>query len=327
MQDGSSDPQTRTIVPFGSNRPAVAPRASHGAIVLAIGLIGSLFIPFVGILLTAYGMRELAEAKGARGLVLSLLESAGLLVVSLAVGPGLGFLLVPIIVCCWAISACMWRTATVTNVSVAIVLTGLVSFGADAIIAAAAGTSVFETAVAYLTEGVQESVGTGVVAEIVSAQLESLIRIIWPLMYILSAMMDGLMAGVGSFLAGARVRQNPKAPSVAAFDAPMWSVGVLAVSIVCFGASFTGFPEAEVLRTVSFTALMSVRFIFAIQGFGVVSALMNRKKFGCLTRTLCIFLLFWSEAMFFLMSIVGLIDVWADFRHLRRDGSHAQAQQ
>ena len=107
----------------------------------------------------------------------------------------------------------------------------------------------------------------------------------------------------------------------------MWSVGVLAVSIVCFGASFTGFPEAEVLRTVSFTALMSVRFIFAIQGFGVVSALMNRKKFGCLTRTLCIFLLFWSEAMFFLMSIVGLIDVWADFRHLRRDGSHAQAQQ
>lgn len=327
MQDGSSDPRQGSIVPSGFGRQPVAPRASHGAVVLAVGLIGSLFIPFVGILLCAYGMRELAEAKGARGLALALAESAGVLVASLVVGPGLGFLLAPIIVCCLAVSACMWHTATVTNVSVAIVLTGLVSFGADAIIASAAGTSVFETAVAYLTEGVQESVGTGVAAELVSVQLEPLIRIIWPLMYVLSAMMNGLMAGIGSFLAGARAQQNPKAPSIAAFDAPMWSVGVLAISIVCFGASFTGFPEAEILRTVSFTVLMSVRFIFAIQGFGVASALMAAKKLGCLTRTLCIFLLFWSEAMLFLMSIVGLIDVWANFRRLRRDGSHARAQQ
>ena len=107
----------------------------------------------------------------------------------------------------------------------------------------------------------------------------------------------------------------------------MWSVAVLAVSIVCVGASFTGFPEAQIVRTASVTAIMSVRIIFACQGFGVLSALMARRRFGCVTRFICILLVFWSEMMFFAMSIVGLIDVWANFRNLERDGSHAQAKQ
>ena len=327
MQDGSPDPQQRAIVPFGSNGRVSAPRAPRGAIMLALSLLVSLFLPFAGIMLTAYGMRELAEARGSRGLAIALAEGLALLAVSFLVGPGLGFLLAPIVVCCWGISACMWRTATVTNVSVAIVVAGLVGYGVDVFIAAASGTSVHETAVAYLMQGVRDSVGTGVSAELVATQLEPLVEAIWPLMYVLSAMMDGLLAGIGSFLFGARCGRTPQAPSIARFDAPMWSVGVLAISVVCLGASFTGFPEAEVLRTVSFTVLMSVRFIFACQGFGVVSALMARKRIGCFTRTVCIFLLFWSEAMFFLMSIVGLIDVWANFRRLPRDGSHAQAQQ
>ena len=164
----------------------------------------------------------------------------------------------------------------------------------------------------------QDAAGTGIQAELIVRQIAPVLKALWPFTYVASAGMDALAAGIGSYLMYVRTSGIPRVPAIAAFDMPMWPVGVLIASILGLSASLSGFPGAEVLLSASVTALMSVRFIFAIQGFAVVLTFANRFRFGCLGRTLLLVLSIWLETMFFIVSIVGLIDVWANFRKLTR---------
>ena len=84
-------------------------------------------------------------------------------------------------------------------------------------------------------------------------------------------------------------------------------------------------PYASVVLTCSLTVLLSVRFIFMLQGFGVLLAKLEQHRMGCFTRTLVLLFAVWIETMFFILSIVGLVDVWANFRHLPREGTRPQA--
>lgn len=329
MPDGSRDEQHGALAPSGPGPRAIPPSGGHGSLMLVLGCIVELFLPFVGTLLIAYGMRELAEARGVRGLAIAAAESAVLVGVTALSDVTTAALLAPTLLCCLCIACCMWHGATVTNVSVAVVMVSLASFATDAGVAALEGLSVRESAVTYLTDAVRQSVETGLEGNVLAGQLSAVIGVVWPFMYVASASFDALVAGIGSHLMRVRCTGSVVRPSLQRFDAPLWSVAVLAISVVCLGASFAGFAESEAqfLRTASVTALLSVRIVFACQGFGVVDALLARKPIGCLTRTVCIFVTFWSEMMFFLMSIVGLIDIWANFRKLPRDGSSVQAQQ
>lgn len=326
MQDGSQEPQRGAIVPGGPAMRTVRPQASHGALMLVLGCVVALFLPYAGVLLSAYGMRELAEASGVRGMVVALALSAALLAVGSFVDASLVVFMGPALVCSLAVVGCMWRGATVTNVSAAVVLGAAAALGLDAAIAAFAGISVRDTIVSSLMAGVQSSVGTGVEADLLVRQVEPLVVAVWPFTYVTGSAVNALVAGVGSHLMAVRSKDAHRPGSISRFDAPMWSIAVLAISTVCLGASFTGFPEAEALRTISVTALLSVRIIFACQGFGVASALMSSAHMGCLTRTICTFFLFWIEMVFFIVSIVGLVDVWANFRRLARSGPDAQEQ-
>lgn len=327
MEDGSQDPQRGEIAPQGPALRTVAPTVPHGTLMVVLGGICALFIPFAAILLMAYGMRELMEEKGGRGAGLAFLEGAALSVISLTSDLASAMLLASIVVVCFGIACCMWRGATVTNVSVAVLVAALASFGADAVLAASAGLPPNANAVSYLTEGLSASFGKGIEGEMLVRQLGQLVDLLWPFIYVSASAFDALLAGIGSLLMRSRVTGQAKPASLSRFDAPMWSIGVFSIALVCLGASFTGFPEAGILRTASVTALMGVRIIFALQGFAVMSALMIRKRMGCMTRAVCIFIIFWSEMMFFIMSIIGLIDVWANFRKLARDGSDASGLQ
>ena len=118
--------------------------------------------------------------------------------------------------------------------------------------------------------------------------------------------------------------QRLRVPQISLFDAPLWAVGVLALSVLGMGASFAAVPESQVLRTVSVTLFLAVRIIFLIQGLGVILGLLGRWRIGCFGRFAVIMVATWLEVMF-VVSIIGLIDVWANFRKLPRDGSHNEA--
>lgn len=298
------------------------PKEMSGALWFALGSFASFVIPFFGVVMMGYGARELLEARGPRGFLFAVAEGIVITAVALFANSGMGMLLVGEVLCVIGVVWCMRNhAATLAGICAVIVATALVNIGIEAAVATAAGSSlsqVVDGLLAYMVSVAQDAAGTGIQAELIVRQIAPVLKALWPFTYVASAGMDALAAGIGSYLMYVRTSGIPRVPAIAAFDMPMWPVGVLIASILGLSASLSGFPGAEVLLSVSVTALMSVRFIFAIQGFAVVLTFANRFRFGCLGRTLLLVLSIWLETMFFIVSIVGLIDVWANFRKLTR---------
>lgn len=298
------------------------PKEMSGALWFALGSFTSFVIPFFGVVMMGYGARELLEARGSRGFLFAVAEGIVITAVALFANSGMGMLLVGEVLCVLGVVWCMRNhAATLAGICTVIVATALVNIGIEAAVATAAGSSlsqVVDGLLAYMVSVAQDAAGTGIQAELIVRQIAPVLKALWPFTYVASAGMDALAAGIGSYLMYVRTSGIPRVPAIVAFDMPMWPVGVLIASILGLSASLSGFPGAEVLLSVSVTALMSVRFIFAIQGFAVVLTFANRFRFGCLGRTLLLVLSIWLETMFFIVSIVGLIDVWANFRKLTR---------
>ena len=298
------------------------PKEMSGALWFALGSFASFVIPFFGVVMMGYGARELLEARGPRGFLFAVAEGIVITAVALFANSGMGMLLVGEDLCVLGVVWCMRNhAATLAGICAVIVATALVNIGIEAAVATAAGSSlsqVVDGLLAYMVSVTQDAAGTGIQAELIVRQIAPVLKALWPFTYVASAGMDALAAGIGSYLMYVRTSGIPRVPAIAAFDMPMWPVGVLIASILGLSASLSGFPGAEVLLSASVTALMSVRFIFAIQGFAVVLTFANRFRFGCLGRTLLLVLSIWLETMFFIVSIVGLIDVWANFRKLTR---------
>lgn len=298
------------------------PKEMSGALWFALGSFASFVIPFFGVVMMGYGARELLEARGPRGFLFAVAEGIVITAVALFANSGMGMLLVGEVLCVLGVVWCMRNhAATLAGICAVIVATALVNIGIEAAVATAAGSSlsqVVDGLLAYMVSVAQDAAGTGIQAELIVRQIAPVLKALWPFTYVASAGMDALAAGIGSYLMYVRTSGIPRVPAIAAFDMPMWPVGVLIASILGLSASLSSFPGAEVLLSVSVTALMSVRFIFAIQGFAVVLTFANRFRFGCLGRTLLLVLSIWLETMFFIVSIVGLIDVWANFRKLTR---------
>lgn len=298
------------------------PKEMSGALWFALGSFASFVIPFFGVVMMGYGARELLEARGPRGFLFAVAEGIVITAVALFANSGMGMLLVGEVLCVLGVVWCMRNhAATLAGICAVIVATALVNIGIEAAVATAAGSSlsqVVDGLLAYMVSVAQDAAGTGIQAELIVRQIAPVLKALWPFTYVASAGMDALAAGIGSYLMYVRTSGIPRVPAIAAFDMPMWPVGVLITSILGLSASLSGFPGAEVLLSASVTALMSVRFIFAIQGFAVVLTFANRFRFGCLGRTLLLVLSIWLETMFFIVSIVGLIDVWANFRKLTR---------
>lgn len=298
------------------------PKEMSGALWFALGSFTSFVIPFFGVVMMGYGARELLEARGSRGFLFAVAEGIVITAVALFANSGMGMLFVGEVLCVLGVVWCMRNhAATLAGICAVIVATALVNIGIEAAVATAAGSSlsqVVDGLLAYMVSVAQDAAGTGIQAELIVRQIAPVLKALWPFTYVASAGMDALAAGIGSYLMYVRTSGIPRVPAIVAFDMPMWPVGVLIASILGLSASLSGFPGAEVLLSVSVTALMSVRFIFAIQGFAVVLTFANRFRFGCLGRTLLLVLSIWLETMFFIVSIVGLIDVWANFRKLTR---------
>lgn len=298
------------------------PKEMSGALWFALGSFASFVIPFFGVVMMGYGARELLEARGPRGFLFAVAEGIVITAVALFANSGMGMLLVGEVLCVLGVVWCMRNhAATLAGICAVIVATALVNIGIEAAVATAAGSSlsqVVDGLLAYMVSVAQDAAGTGIQAELIVRQIAPVLKALWPFTYVASAGMDALAAGIGSYLMYVRTSGIPRVPAIAAFDMPMWPVGVLIASILGLSASLSGFPGAEVLLSASVTALISVRFIFAIQGFAVVLTFANRFRFGCLGRTLLLVLSIWLETMFFIVSIVGLIDVWANFRKLTR---------
>lgn len=293
-------------------------------VALSVLVIG--WYPFLGVMLLAGVTRTLVDRSGPRAFMGAVLVAiATVVILSVAFGLSSGLVAVPPLLTTLLLVACMCcGAAGVTSVSAVVAVGTLASLAIDAFTLSGQGYSVADVTCGLLMETVRASAGSGIDANMVVATVEPVVTALWPLVYVMTVMVNVLGAGVGALVAAPRVNGVRHLPQIARFDAPLWSVGVLALSVLGLGASFAGIPYANVVLTVSATVLMSVRFIFAAQGLGVLSDKLLRLRMGCMLRPLIICFAVWVEAMSFILSIVGLIDVWANFRKLPRGGTDAE---
>lgn len=328
MVNEGNDTGIDRVTPTGAMRGR-SPRMLSGMVWMALGIVAGFMVPFFGVVMMGYGMREMVEASGTKGFLIAALEAA-------IIAAGASFsnqtYAAMVAISFVAVAGTVWlmraQRATVGGVSVLVAVVTLLNIGVEMSFAMMAGTTVSEVyqgMFTAMTDGALQAAGGGIQAELMVQQLEPVFMAIWPFVYVVSSLSDVLAASIGSFLMGARTSGMAKMPLLASFDMPLWPVAALALSVLGLGVSAAGFPGSQLVLTVSATALLSVRIIFALQGFGVVLSLMGRYRLGCFGRTALTVLSIWLETMFFLVSIVGLVDVWANFRKLERSSSRNRA--
>lgn len=150
--------------------------------------------------------------------------------------------------------------------------------------------------------------------------VEWAVGLFWPAAYATIAAIQTACAGAGVAIAAARVRPTEvKLPSFAEFDLPLWVTAIFVAALAGLAVDLT-VPAAssDALLCASGNLLVAARCAFAAQGFAVLAwRLRNRKVSGvaCAVAFVAAAIL---EAQFIVMAIVGLVDVWADFRRLRR---------
>ena len=151
----------------------------------------------------------------------------------------------------------------------------------------------------------------------------AIMRVLWPTSYTFHALVCCIAAALGARIArqglGARA---PRELTLTTFDLPLWVAGILLVSIVGLALSQVA-PAKDVVLAVSANLAFAARFAFGVAGVAVAAWILRKRGMGLVgTLAVCAILVF-IDMQFFVMAIVGLVDFWANFRHLDRGAKQA----
>lgn len=146
------------------------------------------------------------------------------------------------------------------------------------------------------------------------AALKPFLAGLWPTYFVTEGFVITALACLGAYVA---TRDRAKG-HLGRYDVPLWIVGVLLAGIVSLVLAGI-FPAGSFLfDPVGWNLILTARLAFAVQGFAVVEWILAKHHVRTLPRVLLFVVLAYLEVLFFAMSVIGVVDVWADFRHLRR---------
>lgn len=179
-----------------------------------------------------------------------------------------------------------------------------------------------KTAEAALTTlGAVASTGTGE-STVFGVEPEMLVDVmarVWPFDHFANALLVAVVtvavAGWAAARTGAEVR---RLPHLAALDLSVHVLWPL-VGAFAFLAAGRAFDGADIATTIGLNLLLGVRLLLLAQGLGVAAAFYSRVGLAKLIRVVGYVLLVVADMMLPLVSMVGLIDFWANFRKLPRD--------
>ena len=154
----------------------------------------------------------------------------------------------------------------------------------------------------------------------VRSLVEWAVRTFWPAAFSTTALIEFLCAYAGCGLAARRLRDRKvEWPDFGLYDLPLWVVAVFVASLAGCAAWYTH-QEAtgNALLMVSGNVLLTVRYALAAQGLAVLAWQARNRKVPPPTAVVVILVAMYLEAQFIVMSVVGLLDIWGNFRHLPR---------
>lgn len=316
---------SRSIVPFGgssnSARPALS--APSGVFFCALGgVVASSSIPIVAPALLGYGLISVLLGRRLLWKVAAPVCAAGV-AVGLSASSGLDSVVTSLVVCLSAalVALAVSRERLTPGVACAIAaVMASVHLGADAVLAGMSGTSLPDVMRGVVDAFLQGLDGASVQASAQAQVVGSLLGMLWPTAYALMGFAETALCCLGMWLALSREGGSRLAmPKLTAFDLPLWIVTAFVASVAVLAVELT-VPALsdEVVIMVSANVVLGLRFAFATQGLGVLTWLLGTRKVPALARTFLLMAALYLELQFFVLTVVGLVDVWTNFRHLQR---------
>ena len=302
------------IVPVGDD--AKAPRGGSslvaGLVICALGGAIAGYVPMLGCFAIGYGAvitltgRSPLQALATLACTVAQVATVPSVLVACAVGIGTA----------WAVA----RDKLSLSVAFALIVCGtLALIGVDVIQLQSMGSSMADM-ITQLVNGYASGIGVASVS--VTEQVEStraMLQAYWPSAYLVVALVEFLCALLGARASARRERPGTAMPTLAEYDVPVWLVGVLVADIL--GLTAVGLvPPAytNAVNMVSANLLVALRIAFAVQGLAVIAWLIRSRHVGAFAGACTIVAGLFLEEQFYVMTIVGLIDVWKNFRHLPR---------
>ncbi len=291
-----------------------------GAVIL--GALAGAVLPIVGLPLAAAGLAGLIF----RGRVVAAAFTGGLAV---ALGtfarPVDAALLVPVfVVMLFAIGGMQRRTA-LANVGLLTAALMAGSFARTALWAWLEGTTFLALTRAGIDAAVESFVaaagangGDVTILGVDPELLADLMARLWPVDYFASALTVAVLmvavAGWAASRTGAEVQRLPRLDALDLSPHVLWPF----IGAFAFLAAGRAIDGAEMATTVGLNLLLGVRLLLLAQGLGVTSAFYRRIGLGTLMRGIGYALLVAADTVLPFVSMVGLIDFWANFRKLPR---------
>lgn len=295
-----------------------------GALLCALGgAVASSTLSFVGPGLVGYGYLSVAPRGGATARVVCLVST---LVPAVALGMLTGFSMAAsaVVACVVALAVCELTAARRLTPGALCAVVGLAAvalLGTDELVAIASGTTL-SADVRALLDALQQQLGDTIAATAQVGVIRAAVELLWPVAYVMAALCSCVAALVGALVASSGADSDvARPPRLADFDLPLWVVAVLVASVagIAVAVSVDG-TLSRLALAVSANVAMAVRFALAVQGLAVLAWLVRGRGFGPFTSALMGAVALCLEVQFVVLTIAGLIDVWANFRHLDRGG-------
>ncbi|MDJ1122764.1 hypothetical protein QJ043_04065 [Olsenella sp. YH-ols2217] len=342
-RDATEDDPGRSIVPYGSDTQEHRAGRDPFTVALVWCLLGGAalgFFTLIGCAMVAFGAGAALGGRNGAGVPVSaprrvlsrqqilwcvLASVGGAAIGAWLGGLGLVFLLEAVVdvALSWVVARLVIRERASAGTGYLIAAVATVAYLVlSSVSALLAGVSPVTAARSMIDAVVSATVsGTSLDVAAQLRSLEGLLLLLWPFYYFVLGGLNVLCAHAGAWLSD--LVPGSKQPwRMASFEAPRWSVIVLIVGVALVGVGSLGFLGAlgSCLLSAGLCTLMAVRFVFMVQGFGVVTWWLSAHRFGCLVRFLVLFLAVDLEASFLVVSLLGLVDFWANFRKLPRSG-------
>ncbi len=153
-------------------------------------------------------------------------------------------------------------------------------------------------------------------AEVINQMIQVL-----PALYLLTAAVSVIPTlFVVRWVARRAKMQLAETPSIDRLDLSPHVLWPLVIAVAVGAAGQLWAEMANPLETVALNLLFAVRMVLFIQGFAVIAALAKRLGATKTSKVLVVILALLAEGPFLLVSILGFLDFWLNFRKLNRDG-------
>ena len=295
-----------------------------GYLFCVLGGLATTASPLAAALFAGFGMTVVSSGRPNSARALGVLACA---IPALVMGLQLdaSSLASALVTCCLAaavaIAVCERRASAGALCAFAGMAT-LVQLGCDALLAASQGTDLISSMSSLMDSYLGQLQGLYTGSPEALALAQEILRVVWPVAYVIPQIAALLLAYLGVQIASTRMgERNVELPRFAEFDLPLWVVAVFVGGLVALAVVLTaGFGTTSLAFMVVANVILAVRFALTAQGLAVLFWIVREKKPSRLMAVLATVAALYLEVQFIVMSIVGLLDVWANFRHLERGG-------